>query len=354
MSTTCQPTLQSALHGVSVNDEGLVFRRGRILSESFVHPYYGAPYRRPRTYAAFLAKNYWLRRCERVVGSGFWVTDNFSPGSYHHWLIDSLPRLLDAEQHASEDDVVLLPHSVARQRYVRFTLQAFPKIVQRTVEIRPRAKVRVDHLTVLARPGEYRPHALRDVATRVASLADGAGPGAKIYLSRANAARRRVHNEQDVRRLLRESGFQIVEIDPSDPADQVRVCRDAELIVGAHGADLSNLIFMAPGARVLELRRPESPGVFFFDHYRWLARTMGIAYRAMECEVTASAAGLELNNADLAVDLETLRETLDGDGWPVASAPVTVPVGFGARPAFDNHGSSNRTGQSTGPPPRRV
>jgi capsular polysaccharide biosynthesis protein len=314
-----------------VNDEGLIFRRGRILRQSFVHPFYGAHYRRPSRYAVFLARNYLLRRGKPAVPSGLWVTDNFSHGSYHHWMIDSLPRLLEAEELASGEDVVLLPRSVARHRYVEFTLQAFPRI-RRIGCIESRAKVRVGQLTVIPRPAEYRPQILSEVAARVGALAGDPGSGRRIYLSRANAPRRRARNERDVRRLLRGNGFEIVEIDPADPAQQVRVCRGAELIVGVHGAELSNLIFMAPGGRLLELRRSESPGVFFFDHYRWLARVMGIAYRAQECDVTDPVAGPELNNADLLVDLDVLRERLDADDWPAPSAPITVPVGFGARP----------------------
>ena len=329
MSTTGRPVRQGVLLDVSINDEGLLFQRGRIRPESFVHPYYAAPYRQPRGYATFLAKNYWLRRGGRAVASGLWVTDNFSPASYHHWLIDSLPRLLDAEELAPDEDVVLLPRSVAGRAYVRFTLQAFPHI-RRIGVIGPRSNVRVGRLTVFARPDEYRPRVLREVADRVAAHAGGASSARRIYLSRARAARRRVRNEEAVRQLLRDRGFQIVEIDPTDPAQQVRMGRDADLIVGAHGADLSNVIFMAPGTRLLELRRQERPDVFFFDHYRWLARAMGVAYRALECEVTTTD-GPELNNADLIVDLDRLRESLDAE-WLRPADPVAVPVGFGARP----------------------
>jgi hypothetical protein len=36
-------------------------------------------------------------------------------------------------------------------------------------------------------------------------------------------------------------------------ADQARMFAEAELVVGVHGAALSNLVFCSPGARVLEL-----------------------------------------------------------------------------------------------------
>jgi capsular polysaccharide biosynthesis protein len=325
------PATTEVLRDVFVNDDGLIFRRGRVLPQSFVHPFYGAHYRRPSGYGRFLAKNYLLRRGASAAGSCLWVTDNFSPGSYHHWLIDSLPRLLEAEALRPVEDVVLLPGSVAREPYVTFTLRAFPRL-RRVGRVGPRAKVRVDRLTVIPRPGEYRPDALAEVARRVGDLAGEPEGERRIYLSRASASRRRASNERDVRGVLHGYGFSSVEIDPADPAQQVRVCRGAELIVGVHGAALSNLIFMPPGGRLIELRRPETPGPFFFDHYRWLARATGIGYRALECEVANPVGGAEINNADLVVDLDALRESLDADAWPDTPAPMTVPVGFGARP----------------------
>ena len=57
---------QSEMRRVTVNYEGLIFRRGRIQSRSFVREFDAAHYRRASRYAVFLARNYVSRRTIQV------------------------------------------------------------------------------------------------------------------------------------------------------------------------------------------------------------------------------------------------------------------------------------------------
>ncbi len=52
---------------------------------------------------------------------------------------------------------------------------------------------------------------------------------------------------------------------------------EAEIIVAAHGAGLTNLLFARPGATVLEL----FPEDCVKSSYLWLATRMGLNYRAV-------------------------------------------------------------------------
>ena len=143
-------------------------------------------------------------------------------------------------------------------------------------------------------------------------------------------------------RLLRSHDFEICRIDPSKPWEPIRASLGASLIVAIHGAGLSNLIFMRPGGQLLELRHGRDD--VFFDAYRPLAKAMGIDYRRQLCEPAsyvaeqrASVPGTrptefqsasnsheshmvelrpagdplyELNDVDMVVDLDLLRENL--------------------------------------------
>jgi len=143
----------------------------------------------------------------------------------------------------------------------------------------------------------------------------------RINFTRVDAARRRAKNEKDLVRILRAYDFEIVRVDPARPWQQVEASRGAEFMVGVHGAALSNLIFMGPGSRLLEFRRPERAGVFFFDAYRPLAQAAGVQYQAQFCDVARDADGYDVNDADLMVDLDLLRENLrdptPSDGPPL-------------------------------------
>jgi capsular polysaccharide biosynthesis protein len=296
-----------ALEEVLVNREALMFRRGRIYPESFVARLYAAHYRRPSRYGAFLLKNYWLRRGAVRVPSGLWVIDNFSAGSYHHWLVDVLSRLVLARKLYHCERVLLLPRHYRNQPYVPFTLQGFPEI-HRVGWIGARAKVRVGRLAFVPRPPIYLGELITEVAERVGRIGGEPGGARHIYLSRSDAQRRRARNEAEVVRVLRSYDFEILRIDPNKPWEQVRASRGAKVIVGVHGAALTNLIFMPPGGRLLELRHGHDE--VFFHAYAPLAAATGVAYHDQRCDLAEGAVGWEINNADLIVDLDKLRENL--------------------------------------------
>jgi capsular polysaccharide biosynthesis protein len=142
----------------------------------------------------------------------------------------------------------------------------------------------------------------------VTSLTGKPGDDRRIYFTRDDARWRRIRNEADVVRVLRQHDVAFHRIDQSRPWEQMRASAGANLIVGPHGASLTNLIFMAPGSRLLELRHPHDED--FFDAYRPLATAMGIEYTRQDCELAAESDGLPINDTDLIVDLDVLRDNL--------------------------------------------
>jgi capsular polysaccharide biosynthesis protein len=302
-----EPNTREALHDVFVNAEGLIFRRGRIYPESFALPQYAKEYRRASVYGRFLLKNHWLRRRAVRIPSALWVIDNVS-NNYFHWMVESLPRLLRAETCRPDQHVLLLPHHYRRLAFVPFTLRAFPQIA-RIEWIDARSKARVEHLAFIARLPRQRPERLPDpdelaeVVRRVASLAGDKAAARRIYFSRADASRRRARNEEDVVRVLRAHDFEIIRSDPTKPWEQVRASLGAGLMVGVHGAALTNLMFMEKGARLLELRHPNH-----WNIYGTLAEMFGVEYSSQICHPADTASGRELRHDDLIVDLDQLRE----------------------------------------------
>ena len=293
---------------VLVNHEMLIFRAGRIYPESFAGDTMASRhYRRASRYGWFLLKNHWLRRGEISEPSGLWALNDQSYRNYYHWMIDVLPRILRAEMTHPDERVLLLPDYFGADPYVAFTLQAFPHI--RVRWIGARAKMRVETLSRVVRgPGDGRAGQIRELARRVGALAGEPGQARRIYLSRVNAPRRHEHPQAEVEQIMRSHGFEIVAIDPARPWEQVRTCLGAAVIVGVHGAALTNLIFMAPGSRLLELRHGDD--AVFFDAFRPLTQAIGVDHHVQICTPVHPSAGRNTNNADLIIDLDLLRENL--------------------------------------------
>lgn len=122
----------------------------------------------------------------------------------------------------------------------------------------------------------------------------------KIYISRQKANRgRKVANYKEVLEELEARGFESVVLESLPIREQIKIISKADTIVSPHGAGLVNMIF-AEDPTVIEL----FPDNVIKPHFYMLADLMGFEYRSL---VTDS---VEWNN--LQVDIETLREILDG------------------------------------------
>lgn len=78
-------------------------------------------------------------------------------------------------------------------------------------------------------------------------------PARKIYVGRSTARTRRLLNEEELIRFLEARGFQSVRMDGRSVAEQARLFHDAEVIVGVHGAALTNILFSKVGTRLVEI-----------------------------------------------------------------------------------------------------
>jgi len=190
------------------------------------------------------------------------ITDEFSNG-YFHWIADVLPRIvlllqtgIDISQYT-----VVVP-SMAVYSYVQPSLQpfGFGSIVLGT----PNQWIQSSNIQVLGPPaptGNYRPELLQVLSKTVLSFfglpTSGDQPGKKLYISRSQAPKRKVLQEEELTPGLESLGFQMVVLENLGFAEQVQLLSQARVLVGLHGAGLTNMMWMPPGSVVLELRFPD-------------------------------------------------------------------------------------------------
>jgi hypothetical protein len=189
-----------------------------------------------------------IRREEGVVAS---LVSDFCGFNYGHFLLDGLGRLALLEQAGialTDIDrfIITTPNRAAERLLERAGVP-----MSRCIRTEPGTAIQPDVLLAPSFPGarrSYRPW-LPPFLQRHLLVQPPGPPHRRLYLPRAT--NRRISNEEVLLPILLENGFEV--FDPAAHADPPAVFAEAAVVVGAHGAALSDLAFCQPGARVLEL-----------------------------------------------------------------------------------------------------
>lgn len=131
----------------------------------------------------------------------------------------------------------------------------------------------------------------------------------RIYVSRQDADRRNVRNEQAVKRALNEVGFECYEPGRLSYEDEVRLFAGAAHIVGAHGKGLAS-IFYADDATLVEL----FPRGGATEHYFLTAKECGFEYEFLSCDPGDGNGNTRARDRDFSVDVSALGARLASVG----------------------------------------
>lgn len=232
---------------------------------------------------------------ERLAGAVCSLVDTRQwTGSYYHWFLDCLPRLIAADHHSQrhgEPTRVIVPAIL--KPWQEQSLHLLGIAPARRIRHSPvgRGGLRVDRLIAsVAHRWQRRgdapfdtasPWALQQLAERLSrgTALPAGGTPARLYLSRRGVATRQVTNEDAVMALLEPHGFVAIQTERLSLGEQIALFRGASHIVAPHGASLTNLLH-ARSSSVLELFQ-EGHGVRpdFFQ----LAMVNGLQYLHALC-----------------------------------------------------------------------
>lgn len=146
----------------------------------------------------------------------------------------------------------------------------------------------------------------------------------RIFCSRQafTTPKRRIANFDAIKPVLDAFDFKVVQLAELSLCDQIQLFESAEMVVGAHGSDFTDLMFCRPGTKVIvfEPERNLESGVS--TSLEQLCRIIGLDYHAMVVpEVQADGVDygqfVNVHNQDLHVDPAALelkvRELLADD-----------------------------------------
>lgn len=185
----------------------------------------------------------------------------FLGGDYNfsHWLTRYLPRLAAIQENESLRAMPLLTkdnlrgyeiESLAALGYDRKDLLCVP--------LGTCVQVRELHVPSFPRPDiAAMGRTLQWLRSRMLdAMASGRPERTRLFVSRRDAVRRRLLTEDAVLEALKPFGIEVIVPGEMTFAEQVEIFSRAELVVGPHGAGLTNIAFSPSDCAVVEITSP--------------------------------------------------------------------------------------------------
>jgi hypothetical protein len=200
--------------------------------------------------------------------------------NYYHWTIETVPKiryLKEFEQKTDCNITYLMPRKPPS--WLKQTLDLL-EVPESKVEYASDSIYKCNRLVLPSFPIQSRSN-YEWIVDRILTNANldlkTIGGSNNIYISRSNAVERRVINEDEVMEALSEYGFERYLLEDYTVEENVTLFNNADVIVGAHGAGLTDLIY-CEDATIIELfgSKVKAP-------YRRLADTMNVSYEALQC-----------------------------------------------------------------------
>ena len=290
-------------NGRSVGSYGAVIADDALLFD--LSPYFGAF--RPSQHPLLL--RFRLPPVQDVPGRVAVLTTR-GVDNYYHFIVDVLPRLELLAQAG------VVPDGYVVSRRTRFQRELLDRLgVDEASMIEPEdvAHVRAEELVVPSLPDNHLRHPAWVSSWLRSRLlpVQPAAPHRRLYVGRGTARHtRRIENQLEVVAALEPLGF--VSIDPGSlsVAEQIRLFAEAEIVVGAHGAAMTNAVFCPEGAAVVELFSDK----YVNECYWNLVSTVdGLRYRYLVGSDRGRRRGGRMGPqvaGDIVVDVPLLSETL--------------------------------------------
>lgn len=167
--------------------------------------------------------------------------------AFFHWVYEVLPRI---ELIENTNDRLFVASDLSFQKE---SLQLFG--INNVINANHYDAVEAPEITVTSTPVAPNPRAIQFLRKTILSQV-AAKTKRRLYISRNDASRRRILNEDELMNLLAKHGFEKVLLSHLPFVEQVSIFRSAEAIVAPHGAALSLATFCDEGVPLLEIFAP--------------------------------------------------------------------------------------------------
>ncbi|PWU04973.1 MAG: hypothetical protein C5B43_03900 [Verrucomicrobia bacterium] len=222
--------------------------------------------------------------------------------NYYHWVTEILPKLALLKN--LHYDWIYLPRLTSNFQLKTIQLLNIDK--SKIIQAEKFTHIQADSLIVPSHVSrscyspdwvckflrnQYFPFAIHNITQEKFSN--------KVFISRQKASQRRIINEDELFDTFKTLGFQRYNLEDLDFIEQIQLFSQAKIVVAAHGAGLTNIIFCKPNTQIIELFQERED-----DTFCYLSQTMKLNYTCLK--TTAFKEGL--GNSDTVVSIPLVKQ----------------------------------------------
>jgi hypothetical protein len=261
-----------------------------------------------------------FRRRVREVDQAIVLNSRWD-SSYYHFLFDVVPKLEIIDRAGIAENVPVIVREELAGKTFFVEAIGLGLFGARPVIMQGRKEVIAARELYVVRPDAYTERQLSFPAKRFGSIAD---PRARdrLYITRGPGTRRQIINEEDLVAKLRGLGFSVIDPGSMPLADQVAHFSRSSIVVGPHGAGLSNILFRygAPMALVEMINHTKN----YHHHFFQISTHCGYFYRAALNNAEPGDEEVAAARADIDAVVAAVEESIEWESSvydrPIASS----------------------------------
>lgn len=197
---------------------------------------------------------------------------------YYHFLLEEIPRLLLIVKHFPDVRVLI---SSKAYSFIRDIIQELAiRGIMPDVEYIDNKRPLLLEEYVFAQATAYSGfvHSNDIAALRSAFLDKENRPSQDkcIYVTR-RYSRRSLRNEEQIEALMSDFGIEVVILERLSIKDQICLFARTDLVIGLHGAGLSNIVWCSPDTKIIEIFTKSR----FVDCYAKISSTLSLNYNPL-------------------------------------------------------------------------
>jgi capsular polysaccharide biosynthesis protein len=230
--------------------------------------------------------------------------------NYFHFTIESLSRwiLLKNEFPTAK---ILMPSELKKISYIN---QFIELLNIDYIEIEESHNVKIVDLklpTIVRWAGNHNANILLQlknvILSEIPKLNSEITPK-KIFIVRSG--RRKIVNLEEAKTSLKPFNFDFIDFDGMTVLEQINSVRNCEILIGQHGAGLTNMLFILDNSKVVEIHtNPEENSGFLDDEYYKIASSLNYNYYALFA--TKSGDKKNVFEEDICLNIDELKEIVE-------------------------------------------